>query len=217
MNKSFPILAIETTGELCSVALLLDEKNFIELNHLQKHIHSEKLIEMIDIVMRQAAISLKDCSCIAISMGPGSFTGLRIGMSAVKGLAFGSNLGIVPVPTFSALALQISQFIQSGQKFNLVTNASIDDCYFAKYSVVDGKLENNFQLTLLEKDNLDKNIFAEEINFGNIISEKYFIRDVKLSAISIARWVYLFGKDLLTFEYDNLEPNYLKQFVGKVK
>ena len=98
MNELFPILAVETSGELCSVALLLDEKNFIELNYLQKQIHSQKLIGMIDTVLETAATELRGVKSIAVSMGPGSFTGLRIGLSAVKGIAFGANLPIIPIP-----------------------------------------------------------------------------------------------------------------------
>jgi tRNA threonylcarbamoyl adenosine modification protein YeaZ len=217
MNKPFPILAVETTAELCSVAVAIDEVNFIELNHLQKHIHSEKLMEMIDVVIKQSSIPLKEYFCIAISIGPGSFTGLRIGMSAVKGLAFGANLPIVSVPTFAAMSLQVSEYMKEGQKFNLLVNASIDDYYFAKYIVGKNKLDIVSALTLEGKNKLDQNINLEEINFGNLASEKYLIRDIKLTAKSVARWAYLFGMDLLTFDYDNLEPNYLKQFVGKVK
>ncbi|MFA7422004.1 MAG: tRNA (adenosine(37)-N6)-threonylcarbamoyltransferase complex dimerization subunit type 1 TsaB, partial [Melioribacteraceae bacterium] len=109
MNNLFPILAVETTGEMCSVAIHLDQKNFIELNYLEKHIHSQKLINMVDSVLSQADVKLENIKAIAVSMGPGSFTGLRIGLAAVKGLAFGSSLGIIPVPTFDAYALQISE------------------------------------------------------------------------------------------------------------
>jgi len=217
MNKSFPILAIETSGELCSVAVLLDEKNYIELNNMQKHIHSEKLLEMIDIVIKQSGTPFKDFSSIAISSGPGSFTGLRIGMSAVKGLAFGANIGIISVPTFDAWAFQVSSSIVPDQRFNLLINASVEDCYFAKYHIQNSKLDNLSPLVLLEKDQLEKNIFKDDQNFGNVLLENYVINDIKLTARSVAVWAYLFGKDLLTFDYDNLEPYYLKQFVGKVK
>ena len=217
MDKQFPILAIETTGDLCSVAVLLDSKNYIELNYLQKHIHSEKLMEMIDIVIRQSNVLLKDFSAIAISMGPGSFTGLRVGMSAAKGLAFGSGLGLIPVPTFDALALQLKDHLANGQIFNLIENASVDDCYFSKYYYNQDKLTVMNDLVLLDKVEIEKNCSPGEINFGNVNYENLTIKDVKTSALSICRWAYLFGKDLLTFDYDNLEPNYLKQFVGKVK
>ncbi|MDP3582331.1 MAG: tRNA (adenosine(37)-N6)-threonylcarbamoyltransferase complex dimerization subunit type 1 TsaB [Ignavibacteria bacterium] len=217
MNKLFPILSIETTGEMCSVAVWLDEKIFIELNHLQKHIHSQKLIDMVDAVLSQSGIKIAEVKAIALSMGPGSFTGLRIGVAAAKGLAFGSSLPIVPVPTFDAFALQVSENIPSGKVFNLITSASIDDVYFAKYLFNGDKLETVNQLELIERDKLSNYLAADEMNFGNTFADGTEIRNVQIRASYVGRWAYLFGSDLLTFDYDNLEPNYIKQFVGKVK
>ncbi len=217
MNKFFPILSIETTGEMCSAAVLLDEKIFVELNHLQKHIHSQKLIDMVDAVLSQAGIKIAEVKSIAVSMGPGSFTGLRIGVAAAKGLAFGSSLPIVPVPTFDTLALQVSEGIPYGKVFNLITSASIDDVYFAKYLLSEDKIETVNQLELIERGKLNKYIGAGEMNFGNTFADGTEIRNVQNRASYVGRWAYLFGSDLLTFDYDNLEPNYIKQFVGKVK
>ena len=217
MDNPFPILAIETSGDLCSAAVLLDANNFVEINHLQKNIHSEKLMEMVDIVINQGKISLNHLAGIAISIGPGSFTGLRIGMSAVKGLAFAANLPLIPVPTFDAFALQLSNGLAYNQKFNIIINASIDDCYFAKYINENVNVKALNKLKLVDKNDLEKSICEEEINFGNVLMKSASINSAKLTASSIARWAYLFGKDLLTFDYDNLEPFYLKEFVGKVK
>lgn len=217
MNKLFPILSIETTGEMCSAAVLLDEKIFVELNHLQKHIHSQKLIDMVDAVLVQSGTKIAEVKAIALSMGPGSFTGLRIGVAAAKGFAFGSSLPIVPVPTFDAFALQVSESIPSGKVFNLITSASIDDVYFAKYLWSEDKLVTVNQLELIERDKLSNYLAADEMNFGNTLADGTEIRNVQIRASYVGRWAYLFGSDLLTFDYDNLEPNYIKQFVGKVK
>ncbi|KAF0140621.1 MAG: glycoprotease family protein [Stygiobacter sp.] len=216
MNKLFPILSLETTGEMCSVAVMLDEKVFVELNHLQKHIHSQKLIDMVDAVLAQSGIKIAEVKSVAVSMGPGSFTGLRIGVAAAKGLAFGSSLPIIPIPTFDAFALQVSESIPAKKVFNLITNASIDDVYCAKYVWSGGKLETLNQLELIKRDMLNKFLLDEEISFGNTFAEGAEIRNVQIRASYIGRWAYLFGSDLLTFDYDNLEPNYIKQFVGKV-
>src|SRR4030042_6611650 len=105
MKVQLPILAIETSGELCSTAVMLSEQSFVEMNILKKHVHSQKLFDMIDLVLKNANVELKDIACIAVSIGPGSFTGLRIGLSAAKGMAVGANLPIVPVPSFQALSL----------------------------------------------------------------------------------------------------------------
>ncbi|MDP2038661.1 MAG: tRNA (adenosine(37)-N6)-threonylcarbamoyltransferase complex dimerization subunit type 1 TsaB, partial [Ignavibacteria bacterium] len=183
----------------------------------QKHIHSQKLIDMVDAVLVQSGTKIAEVKAIALSMGPGSFTGLRIGVAAAKGLAFGSSLPIVPVPTFDAFALQVSESIPSGKVFNLITSASIDDVYFAKFKLNEDKLETVNQLELIERDKLSKYITADEMNFGNTFADGTEIRNVQIRASYVGRWAYLFGSDLLTFDYDNLEPNYIKQFVGKVK
>lgn len=217
MNKLFPLLAIETTGEMCSAAVLLNENVFIELNHLQKHIHSQKLIDMIDIVLAQAKIKLKELKSIAVSMGPGSFTGLRIGVSAAKGLAYGSSLPIIPVKTFEALALQLTETITNEITFNIISSASIDDAYFSKYQIVQKKPEVRIQTELVERTALVNLISSNELNYGNVILQNTEITNVNIRAYSIGRWAYLFGSDLLNYDYDNLEPNYIKQFVGKKK
>ncbi|MEW6652524.1 MAG: tRNA (adenosine(37)-N6)-threonylcarbamoyltransferase complex dimerization subunit type 1 TsaB [Bacteroidota bacterium] len=217
MNKLFPILAIETAGQMCSAAVLIDENYFVEINHLQPHIHSQKLIEMIDIVLTQSSIKLNEINAVAVSMGPGSFTGLRIGVAAAKGLAFGSSLPIIPVKTFDALALQLSESISQNITFNIISNASTDDAYFSKYKISDNKLETKTQTELVERTALENYIFSNELNFGNVILSNAGIKNVQLKAGSIGKWAYLFGSDLLTFDYDNLEPNYLKQFAGKIR
>lgn len=217
MNSMFPILAVETSGDLCSVAIMKNESVYIESNHLEKHVHSQKLMEMIDYVIKQANVGIKEIGSLAVSMGPGSFTGLRIGMAAVKGMAFGANIGIVPVPTFEAYALQLSAVLPPKTKFNIIIKASIDDVYFAKYLSADSGMGTLNPLQLLESSELTKNIFPDEQNFGNIIHHEIKVHNIPVTGSAIGRWAYLFGKDLLTFDHDNLEPNYLKQFVGKVK
>jgi tRNA threonylcarbamoyladenosine biosynthesis protein TsaB len=217
MNSHLPILAIETSGDLCSTAVLLDGNNFVELNYLQKHIHSQKLFEMIDSVLKTAGCELKQIKSIAVSIGPGSFTGLRIGLAAVKGMAFGAELPVIPVPTFTAEALHISEYLSSGIKFSLVTCASNEDYYYERYL----KNGNNFEIVekmkLIDKLFLDDLINGNELVYGNVKNSKILNNGTGSSAIKIARWAYLFGNDLLTFNYDYLEPNYFKEFIARVK
>ncbi len=216
MNKLFPILAIETSGQLCSVALMLNDKNFVEINFLQKNIHSEKIMEMIDTVIRSAKVEMKQLSRLAISVGPGSFTGLRIGLSAAKGLAFGAGLPIVPVPTFDAWAYQIAEFLPDKTKFNIIVSASIDDVYFATFEKVESNVKVRKELSLMNKNELSAYIKENEHCLGNFSIKERPTNNYGPSAAAIARWSYLFGKDLLTFDYDYLEPNYFKKFIAKV-
>ncbi len=217
MHNLFPILAVETSGDNCSVALLFDDHNFVEMNYQQKHIHSKKLIEMIDTVLKNALIDLNQCNAIAVSMGPGSFTGLRIGLSTVKGMAFGANIPIIPVPTFDAYAFHISKYIKVGTKYVIAMNANGDEYYFSKYIKRDDNIEVVDNLQLVGKNNLQSSISADELVFGDSFIESTLKEASGLSAVIIGRWAYLLGYDLLTSNYDYLEPNYFKKFITKEK
>ena len=217
MNNLFPILAVETSGDNCSVALLFDGEHFVEMNYQQKHIHSQKLIEMIDTVLKNAQFELKQCKAIAVSMGPGSFTGLRIGLSTVKGLAFGADIPIIPVPTFDAYAYHISKFIMTGTKFVIAVNANGDEYYFSKYIKHDEKVDIVDNLKLVEKSNLQSLVSKDELVYWDSFIENTPKEDLELTALKIGRWAYLLGYDLLTSNYDYLEPNYFKKFIVKGK
>ena len=203
MNNILPLLAIETSGELCSTALIFDEKTYVEMNYMQKHVHSKKLIEMIDVLMNSAGLTVKELGSIAISSGPGSFTGIRIGFSAGKGLAFGAGLPIIPVPTFDAYAYQISESLSVGTQFIIANKASSEDLYVSKSIVKENKFVVSEEVKVISSEKFPE--FQEKIDiiFGN-----YSKREIYLKASSIGRWAYLFGKDLLTFDYDYLEPEY---------
>ncbi len=205
-----PVLAIETSGDLCSVALLKSEQVYYEINANEKNIHSEILFKLIDKVLLYAGISLTELKAIAVSNGPGSFTGLRIGVAAAKGIASGAKLPIVFVPTFEALALQISEFLPEGNIFAIANKVNSTELYYAKYktgnkplfTVIDELQIINFSELKEKTDDAGKifgNFYSKEVN---IISSP--------RSIFIALWAYYFGKDLLTFNFDLIEPNYFK-------
>lgn len=217
MSELFPILAIETSGELCSVAVLLDDKNFIELNFLQKHIHSEKLIGMIDTVLENSSVEPAQLKGIAVSMGPGSFTGLRIGLAAAKGIAFGLKLPVIPVPTFDAFAYQISGYLIDGMSFSIAVGANIEEVYFAGYIKKDNIVQVDEELKLISRSELDNPVHFSGNIFGNVKPFSHKNKFSAPSAKSIGEWAYIFGRDLLTSDYDYLEPNYFKKFIVKAK
>jgi len=211
MNNLFPILAIETSDQLCSVAILIDDKYYSEININGKHIHSEKLIPMINEILNSNNIDISQVKLIAISEGPGSFTGLRIGMAAAKGIAAGSGLPIIPVPTFIALANKIADYLLVGQRFIIVKKASKDEVYFVKFAKTQKGIEELISLSLLNKEKVSSYIENDDLVFSN--TSNMDIKDIATpTAIDIGRWAYLFGKDLVISNYDLLEPKYFKEF-----
>lgn len=98
------ILSIETSTANCSVAVHLDGA-LISLSELAvPGAHAERLMLLVEEVMEQANVGFQDLDAIAVSGGPGSYTGLRIGVSTAKGLAFGLNKPLIGVDTLQALA-----------------------------------------------------------------------------------------------------------------
>lgn len=99
------LLAVETSTEACSVAISLDGKIHERIDHGQHH--SDVILGMVQQVLAESGLSLKQLDAIAFSRGPGSFTSLRIGAGVVQGLAFGANLPVVPVSSLAALAQSV--------------------------------------------------------------------------------------------------------------
>lgn len=100
------ILGIESSSPVASVALVSEEKLWGEMTLNTGLSHSEQLLPLIDELLRQTKVELSQLAGIAVSGGPGSFTGLRIGMATAKGLAQGLNIPLLSIPTLLALAYQ---------------------------------------------------------------------------------------------------------------
>jgi tRNA threonylcarbamoyladenosine biosynthesis protein TsaB len=99
------ILAIETATMLGGIALLDDSAGLIaEIRLNVKSTHSERLMTGAEHILKQSGLTITDIDCFALSIGPGSFTGLRIGLSTVKGLSYATGKPVVSVPTLEALA-----------------------------------------------------------------------------------------------------------------
>ena len=104
------ILNIETATTNCSVSLSNEEKTLIVKEDYDKNYsHAERLHIYIDEVLKKSNIGADQLDAIAISKGPGSYTGLRIGVSAAKGLCFALNKPLISIPTLEALAHQVKK------------------------------------------------------------------------------------------------------------
>jgi tRNA threonylcarbamoyladenosine biosynthesis protein TsaB len=113
------ILGIDTATSIASAALIENDRIIAEQIHgfssrsqssSLKTNHAEIILPLIEAVLRAAGLSLRDLSGLAVSIGPGSFTGLRIGLSTVKGLAYGLDIPIVGVSTLFGSAARVENF-----------------------------------------------------------------------------------------------------------
>jgi tRNA threonylcarbamoyladenosine biosynthesis protein TsaB len=97
------ILALETACRRPSVALLRGREVLAEVDAPEGRTGAESLLPGVDSVLRRASATLRDIEGFAVSIGPGSFTGLRVGVATVKGLCFGSGRPVAEVPTLAAV------------------------------------------------------------------------------------------------------------------
>ena len=100
------ILTIDTATEACSVALQFDQTLFTRYEVCPQQ-HSQKILPMVDAVMKEAGASLTELDGLAFGRGPGSFTGVRIATGIIQGLALGSQLPVAGVSTLAAMAQQV--------------------------------------------------------------------------------------------------------------
>ncbi|NVD75021.1 tRNA (adenosine(37)-N6)-threonylcarbamoyltransferase complex dimerization subunit type 1 TsaB [Duganella sp. BJB1802] len=130
------ILAIETSSELASVALLRGGSVISRVSSGVRT-HSQSVLPMIQELLAEAGIALKDCDAIAFGSGPGSFTGVRTACGIAQGLAFGGNLPVVPVVTLDAMALACHQRHGAAEVL-AVLDARMGEVYWAQYRFADG-------------------------------------------------------------------------------
>ncbi|MBK7381104.1 MAG: tRNA (adenosine(37)-N6)-threonylcarbamoyltransferase complex dimerization subunit type 1 TsaB [Ignavibacteriales bacterium] len=215
MINSKPILAIETSDKICSVCVYFSSSKYFEAKIELVHSHSEKLFALIDFVMKQAALELEDVSCLAVSAGPGSFTGLRIGLAAAKGISTALSIPIVPVPTFEAIALQLSDYLPEGTQFSIANKVNKDEVYFAQFQIKDRSFIFTHEIKILPLNELVN--FKEDLIFGNVqiyssVNKKNVCAP---DALYVAKWCKAFGEKFISLDIDNLEPNYFRNFLIK--
>lgn len=153
-----PLLCIESATSVCSVAIVEDGK-VIQLKETvdQANAHSELLTVFIDQILNDAGLKPKDLKAVAVSKGPGSFTGLRIGVSAAKGLCFALEIPLISIPTLKSLAAGylLKSKVDASDLLCPVLDARRDEVYYAIYdSAMNEVVKTDFEI-------LTPNSFAE--------------------------------------------------------
>ncbi len=130
------ILALDTCTEMCSVALLNQDQLF-EQNMMTQRGHSERVLGMLDDLLQQAQVTLKDVDLLAFGRGPGSFTGVRVGVGVAQGIAFARELPVIPVSTLAAVAQRaIDEF--GAKHIAVALDARMGEIYAAHYREENG-------------------------------------------------------------------------------
>lgn len=214
------ILNIETATKNCSVSIA-KQGEVIALQELNdgNYSHAEKLHPLIQKVLKEAEISLTEIDAIAVSKGPGSYTGLRIGVSAAKGLCFALNKPLISIETLHSLAH--STTIEKGFIVPM-----LDARRMEVYSIIYD--ENYQQKRAIKAEIINENSFLEYLSENNVyflgdgaekckdvITHKnaFFIDDKFPSAKEMAKLSYEKYTTSNTENVAYFEPFYLKDFV----
>jgi len=145
------ILGIDSSSIVATVAVLTQEKLLAEYIVNNKKNHSEKLMLVLDRVLSDADLSINDIDVIAVGKGPGSFTGIRIGMACAQGLAHAAGKPMIGVNTLDALAYNL---INAQGLLCPMINAQREELYTSLYRWQDGKLVRLWDYELIKADKL---------------------------------------------------------------
>ncbi len=151
------ILALDSTAGVASVALCEDQTLLGEMTLNNGNTHSESLLPMIEFLLCRFPLQPNEIDLFAVSQGPGSFTGVRIGISTIKGLAFGTDTPCIGVSTLEALAYNLCD---TNGLVCPVMNARRQQVYTALFQIYNGTLERLMLDSAIAISELDQRLNA---------------------------------------------------------
>lgn len=214
------IILIETSTALCSVALSIDGKT-VSYREDSSRRHASLTAPFVKEVMDENGLSVKDCDAVCVGMGPGSYTGLRVGVSTAKGLCFGAGIPLIAVSSLETLVWQAAD--RNSYRYIIpMIDARRMEVYTAVYT------PDVRQLCPIEAKVIDENSFGKELSEGPVLligdgAEK--CREIlpaaeilpccpsagSLALPAEAAWRQKRFEDIAYFE-----PFYLKDFVATI-
>jgi len=227
------LIAIETSSDVCSVAAFSDQRLLRELRTDRPRSHATHLVPMIEQLLLESLEGRIDA--VAISSGPGSYTGLRIGVSAAKGLAFSREVGIVAIPTLETIArgflAKENLAPSSGEQPIIVVSPSRrDEVYCAAFKGSSTQYpERLFEETPIEISSFNDLVLKNGIKKAHVLLSapipafEAFTKNIPLYTVHIAKPSavdvgYCALKKVARGEYEDtstFEPYYLKAFHAK--
>jgi len=227
------LLAIEASSDACSVGLLIDDEIAVD-HRLAAQQHAKLLLPMIDALMSTAGISVNQLDGIAYGRGPGSFTGVRIGVAVTQGIALGADLGVIGVSTLRSVAQGCLREYNDAH-VAVSMDARMDEVYYCAYA----QDENRVMQALIDEQVCSQQSIhgLPEIKsttsstwhwagsgaerYREVVKEQFLIND---SAIRVDRWphaqdtLYLALPSVLAGELtaaENASPVYLRNKVAQ--
>jgi len=125
------ILAIDTATEACSVALLNEDRLLAHFELCARE-HTQRILPLVQQILQEGGVALKDLDALAFGRGPGSFTGVRIGIGIAQGVALGANLPLIGVSTLKTMA-QSAWRLHGASRVLAAIDARMGEVYWAEY------------------------------------------------------------------------------------
>lgn len=222
------ILHIDTATQVCSVALSRGAENIAYRESREKNAHSKNVTLFVEEVISESGLAKDELDAISVSMGPGSYTGLRIGVSTAKGLCYALEKPLIAISTLQAMAYGLAEERKEKVLYCPMIDARRMEVYTALFD------ENNRQLREIRAEIIDENSFSEFLNnqkiyfFGDgapkckevlgdqpnaVFIDDFFPSAKFMSGIALDKFQ---NNDFVDVAY--FEPFYLKDFIaGKPK
>jgi tRNA threonylcarbamoyladenosine biosynthesis protein TsaB len=221
------ILNIETATEICSVSLAENGKLIALKEDIEGQQHAKLLTVLIAEMFREKNISIKELNAVAVSKGPGSYTGLRIGVSAAKGIAYAADIPLLAINTLQAMALGVSksQNFEAETWFCPMIDARRMEVYTAFFD-----LQNNLRRDIAAEI-IDENSFSEFLKDRKIVfhgngatkcnkiiqsPNAVFLETLGCSASYMVELSYHAFRNKQFADIAYFEPFYLKDFIATV-
>ena len=216
------ILNIETSTKNCSVALFSGSKLISEKSLLsEKYSHSETLTLFVEDVIKNSDYKLIDLDAISVSKGPGSYTGLRIGVSTAKGLSYSLNCPLISVSTLQSMAFYMSKKKSNYDLYCPMIDARRMEVFSSFYNKKNNQIRD-VRADIIDEDSYKKELENKVLFFGDGANKckdlltsgnSYFLDDIFPSAthMGILSLEKYNNKDFEDVAY--FEPFYLKDLV----
>ncbi len=220
------ILAIETATRVCSVAVSSEGKILGETSIYVPQSHAERLVIIMDGLMAGLKLSYRELEAVAVSIGPGSFTGLRIGLSVAKGIAFGQHKKLIAVPTLEAIALGSGEFAGDEKPIVAILHARANEFYYSSFEWMDSELQTRSECRVAAASDLaaefpQSTVFvgegADEFSRCGGIADKFDARRFKPGEASAKEVALIATEKMRRGEFSDLRslvPMYIKDFVA---
>ncbi len=212
------ILAIDSSTFNCSVALMMENEIIAEYCLSRPNIHDYILAELIRRILSDCETNIEQIDALAISSGPGSFTGLRIGSAIAKGICFDSRVKLIPVGSLFAVAFSARNLVEMLKAERILAMIPAHrDLFYTQFFLPNGEPVSEVQLQSVEE--IKKGVTHKDLICGS--SENRFSKGINVghSFFPSARFVAIAGLHLFNerrwVSAENFVPEYYQEFLPK--